>query len=49
MKQFKFLMPLAVGVSMTALLFSCNSGEEKKQMNLLKIPLQLKHLNLLPR
>lgn len=30
MKQFKFLMPLAVGVSMTALLFSCNSGEEKK-------------------
>jgi hypothetical protein len=30
MKQFKFLMPLAVGVSMTAILFSCNSGEEKK-------------------
>ena len=30
MKQFKFLMPLAVGVSMTAVLFSCNSGEEKK-------------------
>lgn len=30
MKQFKFLMPFAVGVSMTALLFSCNSGEEKK-------------------
>lgn len=30
MKQFKFLMPFAVGVSMTAFLFSCNSGEEKK-------------------
>lgn len=30
MKQFKFLMPFAVGVSMTAVLFSCNSGEEKK-------------------
>ena len=30
MKQFKFLMPFAVGVSMTALLFSCNPGEEKK-------------------
>lgn len=30
MKQFKFLMPFAIGVSMTAVLFSCNSGEEKK-------------------
>ncbi len=30
MKQFKFLMPFAIGVSMTAFLFSCNSGEEKK-------------------
>src|SRR5689334_1104030 len=30
MKQFKFMMPFAVGVSMTALLFSCNSAEEKK-------------------
>lgn len=30
MKQFKFLMPFAVGVSMTAVLFSCNSGGEKK-------------------
>lgn len=30
MKQFKFLMPFAVGVSMAALLFSCNGAEEKK-------------------
>jgi hypothetical protein len=30
MKHFKFLAPVAVGVSMTAFLFSCNSGEEKK-------------------
>ncbi len=30
MKHFKFLMPFAVGLSMTAVLFSCNSGEEKK-------------------
>ncbi len=30
MKQFKFLMPFAMGLSMTAFLFSCNSGEEKK-------------------
>jgi hypothetical protein len=30
MKQFKILMPFAVGVSMTALLISCNSAEEKK-------------------
>lgn len=29
MKQFKFLAPIAIGVSMTALLFSCNNGEEK--------------------
>jgi len=30
MKQFRFLAPVAMGVSMTALLFSCNNGEEKK-------------------
>ena len=30
MKHFKFLAPIAIGVSMTAILFSCNSGDEKK-------------------
>lgn len=30
MKHFKFLAPVAIGVSMAAFLFSCNSGEEKK-------------------
>lgn len=30
MKHFKFFAPVAIGVSMTALLFSCNSGDEKK-------------------
>ncbi len=30
MKQFKFLAPIAIGVSLTAVLFSCNSAEEKK-------------------
>src|SRR5436190_9575831 len=29
MKQFKFLAPVAIGICMTAFLFSCNSGEEK--------------------
>jgi hypothetical protein len=30
MKHFKFFAPLAIGVSMTAFLFSCNGGDEKK-------------------
>ncbi len=30
MKQFRILAPIAIGVCMTTLLFSCNSGEEKK-------------------
>ncbi len=30
MNQFRFLAPIAIGVSMTALLFSCNNGGEKK-------------------
>ena len=30
MKHLKFLAPIAIGVSMTTFLFSCNSGEEKK-------------------
>jgi hypothetical protein len=30
MKHFKFLAPIAIGVSMTTFLFSCNSGDEKK-------------------
>jgi len=30
MKHFKFLAPVVIGISMTAFLFSCNSGEEKK-------------------
>lgn len=30
MKHLHFLAPMVIGVSMTTLLFSCNSGEEKK-------------------
>jgi len=30
MKHVRFFAPLAIGVSMSVLLFSCNSGEEKK-------------------
>ncbi len=30
MKQFRFFVLIAIGVCMTTLLFSCNSGEEKK-------------------
>ena len=30
MKQFKFLAPLTVATGMALMLFSCNSGEEKK-------------------
>ncbi|MEO7307327.1 MAG: hypothetical protein ABIR78_01030 [Ferruginibacter sp.] len=30
MKHFKFLAPVAIGLSMATLLFSCNSADEKK-------------------